>query len=251
MIASRSSFCCAVGFAAGLLVSGTSWAETWSDATGKFRIEAEYVGVEGKDLVLRKEDGKTLNVPISRLSEESRARAKLLYDQNKSGGAVPAASAAPVEPAMPDKPLASDAIDSSATAPSKALNFPAPELPTIPPLAPFPENSSLQETVDFVKAQLLAGHPEVFWHALPSEMRETIDGDEFRNKLNPFMQQQAAMNKQVAGVVMKAIEVLVTKKDYVLNSPLMGQVPPPLVPTVQQAYDPAVGLIYETLDVVV
>ncbi len=44
---------------------------------------------------------------------------------------------------------------------------------------------------------------------------------------------------------MKALEVLVTKKDFMLNSPLMGQVPPPLVPTVQAGYDPAVGLIYE------
>ncbi len=178
--------------AAGLLVSATSWAETWSDTTGKFRIEAEYVGVEGTNVVLRKPDGKTLNVPINRLSEESRAQAKRLYDMNKSGGALPAASA---EPAMPAKSSSSEAL----IAPAKALNFTPPVPPNIPPLARFPENATLQETFDYVKTQLLAGHPEVFWYAVPSEIRETIDGDEFRNQLNPFMQEQAVrINKSKA-----------------------------------------------------
>ena len=49
----------------------------------------------------------------------------------------------------------------------------------------------------------------------------------------------------MVGVVLKAVEVLVTKKQFVMNSPIMAQVPPPAMPMIQQGYDPAVGAIFE------
>lgn len=236
MHATRLCFCLAASLFIALLTTAPSHAETWTDTTGKFSVEAEYVGVEGRNVVLRKADGKTLSVPIARLSADSRAQAKRLYDLSKSGTAAAT---------MPGTRIAPEPVAATAPAPAKALNFTPPQPPPIPPLPEFPDDPSLQGTVDFVKAQVLAGHPEVLWHAMPKTMRATLDDDQFRNQLNPFVQQQAAASKQMEAVVMKAIEVLVTKKEFVLNSPLMGQVPPPLVPTVQQAYDPAVGLIYE------
>jgi hypothetical protein len=41
----------------------------WTDATGKFQVEAELVEVKGDKVVLKKTNGNTTTVPISRLSQ--------------------------------------------------------------------------------------------------------------------------------------------------------------------------------------
>jgi len=46
-----------------------AYPRTWTDATGKYKIEAELVEVKGKDVVLKKSNGSTVTVPISKLSK--------------------------------------------------------------------------------------------------------------------------------------------------------------------------------------
>jgi len=48
---------------------------TWTDASGKFQIEAELVKVEDEQAVLRKADGSIVRVPLSKLSVEDRLQA--------------------------------------------------------------------------------------------------------------------------------------------------------------------------------
>ena len=48
------------------------WARKWSDATGKFSVEAELLAVENDKVVLKKTDGSSIKVPIARLSETDR-----------------------------------------------------------------------------------------------------------------------------------------------------------------------------------
>jgi hypothetical protein len=48
---------------------------TWTDASGKFQIEAELVKVEDEQAVLRKADGSIVRVPLSKLSLEDRLQA--------------------------------------------------------------------------------------------------------------------------------------------------------------------------------
>jgi small-conductance mechanosensitive channel len=45
---------------------------TWSDATGQFRVEAELVEIKDATAVLKKSDGKLLQVPLSKLSNADR-----------------------------------------------------------------------------------------------------------------------------------------------------------------------------------
>jgi S1-C subfamily serine protease len=54
-----------------LLVASMSWSEsrTWTDATGKFKVEATLLRIEGENAILKKTDGKDLPVPIQKLSE--------------------------------------------------------------------------------------------------------------------------------------------------------------------------------------
>ena len=102
----------------------------------------------------------------------------------------------------------------------------------------FPEGTTLKETVDFIVNQIQAGHLEVLWHALPTEMRSEMESPELRQSVNPFVQQQSQTIKSVETLVFKAIQVLVTKKEFVLGSSMMEQVPPETMPMVTQGYDP-------------
>jgi CubicO group peptidase (beta-lactamase class C family) len=54
------------------LLAGTSLARTWSDASGKFTIEAELVEVKDGQVVLRKADGSEIKLPVSKLSAADR-----------------------------------------------------------------------------------------------------------------------------------------------------------------------------------
>ena len=56
---------------------------TWSDNTGSFQIEAVFVKVDGDNVVLKKKDGKELNVPVSRLSENDQA---VIAELSKASG---------------------------------------------------------------------------------------------------------------------------------------------------------------------
>lgn len=62
-----------------LCAVGTAQAETWTDLSGKLSVEAEFIGVEERSVVLKRSSGKIVKVPIAKLSEASRAQAKTLY----------------------------------------------------------------------------------------------------------------------------------------------------------------------------
>ena len=218
-------------------------AETWSDTTGKFTIQAEYAGISGTDLVLRKPDGTTLNVPISKLSVESRAQAKAIYDKQKAGLIPTSGLNIPAS--------ASTGAPSSYQPAPRALNFAPPTPPTISPMPEFPANASLPETLAYVREQALAGHLEVFWHALPADMQAVADTPEVRDAMRTQIQDGAEMTKGIVAVVDKLTEVLATKKQFIMNSPMLAQVPLQFKPFVEQGYDPAVGLIHEYAEMAV
>ncbi len=51
---------------------------TWTDATGKFTVEAKFVGLDGDALTLERKDGKQVTLPLSRLSPADREVAERL-----------------------------------------------------------------------------------------------------------------------------------------------------------------------------
>lgn len=234
----NSLLCLGCGWLVVALTIGTANAETWSDASGQFQIEAEFIGVEGRSIRLRKAGGAIISVPIDKLSPESRALAKRLYE----------ASLNTKKPRSEPGQAAADAPGLQASTPTQPVNFEPPTPPPVPPAKPFPENPTLQQTVDFCRAELLAGHPEVFWQAIPEEIRQAIDSPELRGKLNPVNDATVDMTDAVTTVWYQVIEILINQKRFVLNSQFAAMIPPPFVPTVQQAYDPAVGLAYELFE---
>jgi CubicO group peptidase (beta-lactamase class C family) len=55
-----------------LLATEPSWGRKWSDATGKFSVEADLVEVKAGKAVLRQADGSRMTVPVARLSQVDR-----------------------------------------------------------------------------------------------------------------------------------------------------------------------------------
>jgi hypothetical protein len=51
---------------------------TWTDATGRFTIDAVFVSVTGGKLTLRRADGKTMQIPVEKLSSDDQAHVKKL-----------------------------------------------------------------------------------------------------------------------------------------------------------------------------
>lgn len=56
--------------------SGVEPLRTWTDSTGKFKIEARFVAVEETEVVLARDDGTTLRVPLEKLSALDREYAE-------------------------------------------------------------------------------------------------------------------------------------------------------------------------------
>ncbi|TWU57642.1 SHD1 domain-containing protein [Rubripirellula reticaptiva] len=210
-------------------------AEIWIDTTGSFKIDAEYERVDGSSVVLRKANGQTIAVPINRLSEASRARAKELYEQAKSGG-----SKSPTNLATN-----SESGGSRYQPANRFANIVAPSAPDIGQMDPFPINPKLQQQFDYMKAQVMNGHLEVLWYCLPDDVRTELDSQEFRDLYRPMLENYADQNAAMEKMTAKLLEVLTTKKDFVFGSSLLASVPPGVLPMLQQGYDPGVGLMYE------
>ncbi|ELP32064.1 SHD1 domain-containing protein [Rhodopirellula baltica] len=77
----RQVFLCSVAIIASSFIAHSAIAETWTDKSGRFQVEAEFFAYDLKDseLVLKKPDGTLVRVPIAKLSEESRSLAKRLW----------------------------------------------------------------------------------------------------------------------------------------------------------------------------
>lgn len=92
----------------------TAWAvpaaaEIWKDATGKFQVEAEFLGIRGQEVYLKKTNGATIKVPLDRLSAESQQLAhKLAAPPAPAPSAVPAASGAADTPDAAARALAAN-----------------------------------------------------------------------------------------------------------------------------------------------
>ncbi|TWU10061.1 hypothetical protein Pla52o_57650 [Novipirellula galeiformis] len=194
-------------------------AETWSDVSGKFRIEAKYVAVEGKAVVLEKTDGSVIKVPISRLSTESRAEAKRLYEQQIASEK------------NATKPESKPAMAAETATPAAQSRF------------AFPESGSLQQTVNFIQAEIKNGHPEVLWYALPAEVREVFDSPEFRQQFaETTADAQPMMDamKQIATMVSKLLK---DQQQFILNSQMLAAASPQGKMLLTMAYDPIAGFI--------
>lgn len=60
---------------------------TWSDTTGKYTLEARFIGIEGGKVILEKEDGSRIQIELSKLKPEDRIEASKLQAKKMAGDA--------------------------------------------------------------------------------------------------------------------------------------------------------------------
>ncbi len=82
-------------------------ADTWTDDTGQFQVEAEFLLLHGQDVYLRRTDGVTIKVPLARLSATSQRLAQRLAAEPAAAtpreeGVAPDATEAPEGAETPD-----------------------------------------------------------------------------------------------------------------------------------------------------
>lgn len=82
---------------ASLVLSATSHARTWTSVTGQ-SVEADFVKVDGENVIVRSADGRTSPFPIARLNAADQAFIK------EQTGAAPTPTSKPVAPAAPLAP---------------------------------------------------------------------------------------------------------------------------------------------------
>jgi hypothetical protein len=105
----------------GLLMAATS-AEaaplrTWSDSTGQFKIDAEFVSSDGTTVKLRRADGTTLDVPLAKLSAADQTHVR---EQMKPAAPATTTASTPAAPTASAPTTATAPAAESATGPSAA-----------------------------------------------------------------------------------------------------------------------------------
>lgn len=71
---------------------------TWTDSTGKHKIEAEFVEILEGQVKLKKPDGKIASLPLGKLSKDDQIYLRKLVKERREAGATEAA--APANPVL-------------------------------------------------------------------------------------------------------------------------------------------------------
>ncbi|MFN5918251.1 MAG: SHD1 domain-containing protein, partial [Planctomycetota bacterium] len=145
--AARFGLCALTSLA---ILSGSAIAQEkflqWSDNTGRFKVDAQFVRIEGEQVVLKKLDGRDIKIPFDRLSPESLELAKSKGGMTSSKAPSPknpinSTSPGASSPAKPNPaPSSPDATDASSTAVAH-------------PVTKFQDNMDPKEFVDLIYQQ--------------------------------------------------------------------------------------------------
>jgi hypothetical protein len=190
-------------------------ADNWTDSTGEKTVVAEFVKLEGIKLTLRKADGKEIVLPLSKLDDKSRLKARAMAKD--AGESVSSSTDS----------SSSDGSSSGSKSSTKSTE----------PVA-FPSNPTAQEFMDIVIRELKNDNSVVIWDALPAskqkEVQEVV-------KLASTRIEQKTLNliKKFRGELLTTLK---SKKQFVLNSKSLP-IPPDQKPILAKSYDSIVGMI--------
>ena len=183
-------FVCLFGLLATVSSASMTRAETsptWTDLSGKFKIVAEFVQVDGDIVVLRKADGTEVRVPMTKLSSPSRVQAR------KAAKAMGASG------------VSTEASDTAATSSSPAV--------------PFPDGMTCQQTVQFLIDESAKGNHRVLFDSLPTKHR----GDLTEIMQLAGKQLDPKLFAAIESSSDRLIKLLRSKKQLILGSQMLAQ----------------------------
>lgn len=193
------------------LMATAAYGETWTDTTGKFSIEATFVKVEGRSVVLRKADGSSVTVPIDRLSDTSRATAKRLYEAQAAG--VPG-----IRPGQPN-----------GQADLRGANYPI--------------NGTLEQAAVYLSDEMRKGNFAIIYLMIPKNMRDAADTQDIQQELAVTISNYDRAAQTTQAAIDQLIKLLVTKKKFLLNSQLKIKMTPEVYNHFVTHYDSVVGFL--------
>ena len=185
--------------------------ESWTESSGDKTLTAEFVKLEGVQLTLRKADGKEFVLPLSKLDDKSRLKARAMA---KDGGASSSGSGA---------------------TPNNTTNKAPVE---------FPSSTTAQEFMDIIVRELKSENPIVVWDALPASKQDQVQ--EIVKLANTKIEQRTL--NLIKKFRTDLLSVLRSKKQFVLNSQVLP-IPPDQRTVLSDSYDSIVGLIEATIPV--
>jgi hypothetical protein len=195
--------------AIGVLSFGTVQAQDralqWVDNTGKFKVDAEFVRIDGTQVVLKRTDGKEIKIPFDRLSPESLKQAQAMGKGSDAAASTTASSAGA----------------SGST-----------------PITRFPADADAKTFVDMVRDGLQAGNTIVIWDALPPNYQKDIEGvvTAFAKRLDS---RTFDMVRKTRNTV---IDILKKQKTFILNSSVL-QIPSEAKADIERSYPQGVAVL--------
>lgn len=200
----KSFIASAIGFCATNAIAQ----EKWTDNTGTRTIEADFVKLEGVQLTLKRTDGKELTLPLSKLDDSSRLKARAIARGGKNSAGTVTASETETQ--------STDSI----------------------PVVEFPANATAQEFMAIVIAQLEKNNYVVSWDSLPKSQQNDIQKIVrlISSKLEP------KTLDDVRGFKANLIRVLKGKKNLLLSSKELA-IDPAMKPKVVELWDPLLELV--------
>jgi uncharacterized protein (TIGR03067 family) len=91
--------CLAIVTCVSLSDVGTAAPRKWTDATGQFSIDADFVEVKNGEVHLKKTDGSVITVPVAKLSDADRSYVAIrAANKSTPAASTPAATTAPANP---------------------------------------------------------------------------------------------------------------------------------------------------------
>ena len=212
----------------------------WSDNSGRFKVDAEFVKIEGEQVVLKRLDGREIKIPFERLSPESLELAK-----SKAGmGARPKSNPS----SKPQTRPPNNETPKSEKPPTNKRDVTPVEdggaEPAVPnnntansPVVAFSDSLSAKEFVDIVLKELTAENAIVFWDALPQPMQSRTE-----KFMVTFAKQVDTKNfDTIRRLRNTVVDILRKQQQFILNSKVL-QIPPDMVSNVREAYPAGVDL---------
>jgi hypothetical protein len=195
--------------------------QSWTDSTGKKNIEADFVRLNGVSLILRKPDGQEITVPLSKLDDKSRLRARAL------------AKAPPSRPKGAEKDSSDTSSGSSPEDASKSPKEWASETPVV-----FEENQTAEQFIAVLGQELKKQNVLVFWDLLPSKKQSEAQ-ELVRLASTRIEPRTLDLIKRFRNDLLGALR---SKKEFVLNSKAIP-IPSEQAEQLETSYDGIVDLL--------
>ncbi|MCY3005235.1 MAG: SHD1 domain-containing protein [Planctomycetota bacterium] len=218
----------------GLLLAGAqgSYAQEkfleWSDDTGRFKVDAQYLRVEGEQLVLKRADGREIKIPFERLSPES-----LELARSKSGMTSPRASSP--KPALSDPKSAASPEKKSPEKTSPAASASESSRPVMQ----FQDNMDPKEFIDRIFKETSQDNYIVMWDAMPASKQKQLEElmVAFASKVDVRSFDMIRKTRN------SLIEILRKQQNYILNSTVIG-----LPPDIRSEFEPSYPAMVDVAD---